>query len=565
MHNELFAILPTVVILGPVALLTLLLSALFGRVHRGLQRWSVLFAVGASDAILYLIHFAFREQWRDSWLGSQFTLWIVLTSTTLAGASWAWARGRRAQPDRLVDLSPGGGAFLGLGVIALAGLYLVVRSQQDGFPLFHPSLVLWGTAWLSIVYLGVQRLLLERPWAARLLLPPPIAILGALAINCGLYGATTLCSDPASVWSFPAEDKGNILSRPVLSSDRVYVTAAMNGGGGDARWGVLYCLDRSTGDKQWAFTDARQLRPVRGSPCLEVGRLYFGDGLPDSHDCSLYCLEAATGNKLWQFRTKSPIACNPCVADGRVFFQAGAEGIYGLDAVTGEQLWHFDQVEAEGSPSVAGRTLYTGGRHELLALDAATGAPVWRTEVALPLRAAPRAAGDLVFAALGNGTLTRSADRPAGAVVCLEAATGRRLWQYDVADGVLAEPVVDQASVYFVSRDRHCYSLDRREGKLQWRHDAGSPIVARPALAGPFLFVASSQGLVYRLRADTGAVQASYDVARYTRTRPWLFSSPAVEDGHVWFGVGLEDFVGGMVPRVYCLTEDLGRPGSNPR
>src|SRR5262249_51785851 len=96
MDTGLFAVIPTLVILGPVALVTLLLSAIFGRIHSGLRQWSVLFAVAACDAILYIVHFAFREQWRDSWLGSQFTLWMMLTSTTLAGVLWAWRNRRQA-------------------------------------------------------------------------------------------------------------------------------------------------------------------------------------------------------------------------------------------------------------------------------------------------------------------------------------------------------------------------------------------------------------------------------------------------------------------------------------
>jgi outer membrane protein assembly factor BamB len=134
------------------------------------------------------------------------------------------------------------------------------------------------------------------------------------------------------------------------------------------------------------------------------------------------------------------------------------------------------------------------------------------------------------------------------------------VWQYDVSDGVLAQPVMDQGSVYFVSRDRHCYAIDIREGKVRWVRDVGSPVVAAPALAGTYLCVTSSQGRVYRLRTDTGDVKATYDVAKYTRAKPWLFSSPTVFDDHVWFGVGLDDFFGGMVPRLYCLKEDLGRP-----
>jgi hypothetical protein len=55
MDTGLFAVIPTVLIMGPVALLTLLLSAIFGRMHSGLRRWAVLFAVAASIVILYVL------------------------------------------------------------------------------------------------------------------------------------------------------------------------------------------------------------------------------------------------------------------------------------------------------------------------------------------------------------------------------------------------------------------------------------------------------------------------------------------------------------------------------
>src|SRR5262249_10217487 len=137
-------------------------------------------------------------------------------------------------------------------------------------------------------FLILHWLLASRQRVAWLLPPAPVAILGTLALNCGLYATTTLCADRAIVWSFPAEDKGNILARPVVRGERVYVTVAMNGGGGDARWGIVYCLDRTTGEKKWSFTDGRQLRPVGSAPCLAGDLLYFGDGLSDSRDCSFY-------------------------------------------------------------------------------------------------------------------------------------------------------------------------------------------------------------------------------------------------------------------------------------
>jgi outer membrane protein assembly factor BamB len=243
-----------------------------------------------------------------------------------------------------------------------------------------------------------------------------------------------------------------------------------------------------------------------------------------------------------------------------VFFSAGTEGICCLDAETGDRVWQFDRVCVDSSPTVAGGSLYAGttadGQHEVVCLDLAMGKPNWRTGFDLPVRAVTVGPGDVVLASLGNGTSTHSADRPAGAVICLDSRTGAQLWRYDVSDGVLAQPAVNE-TVCFGSRDGHCYALDLCTGKLCWTRELDSPVLAAPALAGSHLLVGSSHGIVYWLDAETGEVEARYDIAKYTRTKPWLFSSPVVQGGYVWFGVGLDDYVGGIVPRLFCLMENL--------
>jgi hypothetical protein len=446
----------------------------------------------------------------------------------------------------------------------LIGVAVVAYSLEDGYPLFHPILVIWATAWVGFMYLVFLRRLASKGWAAGVLLPTPVVLLGALAINCALYGATTLCADRSLIWSFPAEDKGNVFAGPLVAGERVYVTVAMNGGGGDRRWGILYCLDKVTGEKVWSFTNDRQMKPAQGTPCLASGRLYFGEGLLDSRECRFYCLEAATGQKLWDFRIGSHSAGDAVVRDGRIFFAAGAEGIYCLDAVTGAKLWQFDQVQVDAGPAVVGRQLYAGGiregRHEAFCLDTATGHLLWRVPVSFPVQAVAPFASESVFFSLGTGSLTRSADRPAGAVLCLEAQSGKSVWRYEVADGVLSRPAVDEKRVYFGSRDGCCYTVDRRKGKLFWKKDLGSPIVTAPALAGARLYVAASGGPVFSLDAATGEAKGSYDVAKYTRAKPWLFSSPVAADGRLYFGAGLDDLIGGMVPRLYCLKDDLANP-----
>jgi outer membrane protein assembly factor BamB len=174
--------------------------------------------------------------------------------------------------------------------------------------------------------------------------------------------------------------------------------------------------------------------------------------------------------------------------------------------------------------------------------------------------------GGQVFVGLGNGRLGNSAEppeQPAGAVLCLDAQTGQPLWRQDVADGVLAQPVVDARHVYFGCRDGRGYCLDRRDGRRVWEQDLGSPVVTRPALADGRVYVVTTEGRVYRLDAATGQVGRTFDVARHSRTRPRVFSSPAVvpdQDAagphyRIYFGTELRTAVQSAAV-LYCLRDD---------
>jgi outer membrane protein assembly factor BamB len=200
----------------------------------------------------------------------------------------------------------------------------------------------------------------------------------------------------------------------------------------------------------------------------------------------------------------------------------------------------------------------------LFCLGAGTGQERWRMPTDLPVWGRPAAMGEYLYAGLGSGNFQESAAKPAGAVLCLERATGQRVWRYDVADGVLARVCVDAKRVYFGSRDQHCYCLDRQDGTLRWKKDLGSPILASPfrveTARGASLYAISSGGLLNRLDPDTGEAVWTFDVAKDTGQRPIVFSSPTVgvrqgragESRLIWFGCGLNEFTRGML---YCLEE----------
>lgn len=400
-----------------------------------------------------------------------------------------------------------------------------------------------------------------------------LAVVGGYLLRRGTPPPTGEQSPPVQVaWAFQQPECGAIISSPRVAGDCIYVSAIRDHGLSSS--GVVYCLDRATGRVVWQFDDDGAMQHMYSSPCVADGRLYVGEGMHANHVCKLYCLDVATGRKHWDFETAGHIESSPCVADGRVFFGSGDDGLYCLDAATGRERWHFHgPFHIDSNATVVDGRLYAGcgisrkyKNTEIFCLDAGDGTVVWRHPTDLPVWGSPAVDAGQVFFGLGNGRLTKDVAppaKPAGAVLCVDAANGRTQWRCDVPNGVLAQPAVDGRRVYFGARDGGCYAVDRRDGRRCWREDLGSPIVTRPALLGSALFVVASGGRVARLDATTGRVRWTFDVAADSQTKPQLFSSPAAlrDEGageahhRLYFGAELRLPSAGSFAYLYCLRD----------
>jgi outer membrane protein assembly factor BamB len=366
-------------------------------------------------------------------------------------------------------------------------------------------------------------------------------MLSALAVAAGTLGALdprpAAGTGPQVVWVFEPMERGAIISSPLVDGDCIYVTAIRDKGLNPT--GVVYCLRAHTGEVLWHFDDAGGMQHGFSSPRLANGLLYVGEGMHANYLSKLYCLEAATGRKRWHFEAAGHVESTPCLARGKVYFGAGDDGLHCLDALTGERCWHFQgPFHVDCSPVVVGQRLYAGSgvsrRHkatEAFCLDADTGHVIWRTPTRLPVWGSPRVAGEQVFFGLGTGRLERSADpgeKPAGALQCLDAATGQSLWNYPVSEGIFGMAAVDDQCVYFGARNGWCHCLDRRSGELRWQVQLGSPIVNDVVLTDGRLYVVPVAGQASCLNAATGDVLWSWDVAAVSQSRPRIYSSPTV-------------------------------------
>ncbi len=325
-----------------------------------------------------------------------------------------------------------------------------------------------------------------------------------------------------TVWTFQKVGNCDLASSPLVSEDKVYV-GLLNTSVFD-RSSTLHCLERATGKELWTFNNGGQLKPMFSTPCVANGKLYFGEGFHENAGCKLYCLDAKTGKKQWDFETDSHVESTPQVAQGKVVFGAGDDGLYCLDAVSGKKLWQYPEkpdaktgLHIDATPCVDGQHVYgcsgvsrTYQRLQVFCLDLKTGKKIWTQEaIDLPCWGSPTVCNGVLCVGLGNGRITLSDSSPRGALLCLDAATGKKLWRFDaMKDAVHGKPAVDAGRVYVGSRDGFCYCLNRKTGRLLWKKDLKSPIVGGPALAGTpeatTVYVAATHGEVYCLNAVTG-------------------------------------------------------------
>jgi outer membrane protein assembly factor BamB len=501
--QALTAVIPTIIVYGPLALLAMLFPVLFAGLALWLRRWLVLFVIASLDSMLFLVR-AWVGPRQDSWWGSQMAWWGLLAATGLAGFAWSWVRQKGAQVPR--------GSILHLEGITLAGF--------------------------TCLCLGLA--VVSRP--------------------------RQLDAEVRVRWLFEATERGAIVSSPVVEGDHIYCALVRDTGLG-AR-GAVYCLDRRTGAVRWKFDDLSKMLQTYCTPCVDKDRLYIGDGMHADYSCTFYCLEAASGRKLWEFSTADHIESSPCVAQERVFFGAGDDGLYALDTSAGHPCWHYrPDLHIDASPTVSGRFLYAGSgvsrryrTTSIFCLDTGNGEVVWSRPTDLPAWGSPIVSDEEVLFGLGNGRLDENPPNPAGALLCVNGRTGQKVWSFTTDNALLARPVIDRGRVYFGTRGGTCYCLDRGTGRLLWERTIGSPVVTRTPVAGEHVYVAASGGQLARLQASNGTLDWTFDLAAYSQTRPRLWSSPAVvaaeQDGHnaIYLGTELRSPINSAAV-LYCLEE----------
>lgn len=578
-EGPLFAVIPSFVLVGPLALVAALFPGVFARLAVGMKRWRAFLTVASLNSTLALVYFAvatYRPHWLPAgWAFGPVAVAAYLTLFALVGLVWSGRRYRTmaaAEPD--VTATPARTEILTLaGLTLFAALataltaYFADWNSTVALPMREFTFI--GIALLvATLYAGYRALTRGADLGAdgkepalRLSLPGESVALGALVL-CGfstvlLMSARTggpvatgteagdadasfgprLAGEPVALGAFEVEgDKkekvfGRVMSNLALDGDRLVFGMSVN-----PTDGRMLCMNRQTGKVEWAL-DAPDLKAVFCTPTVANGKVYCGEGMHEDKGRRLFCVNASDGAPAWKepFKTASHTEGAPAVAGGKVYFPAGDDGLFCADANTGAKLWQFaggkdKGIHIDAAPVVSNGTVFVGSglyTYVAVGLDANTGDEKWRTDLGLRAFGQPLVSGSKVFYGVGTGNMgadvwhyeEEGAPRdkePAGAVVCLNTASGKEEWRYPLPKSVHTGLAADAFSVYAGCRDGHVYALDRKSGKLRWKAGIGSAVMAAPAVAaeGGFpvaVYAVSREGRVFCLNPQTGAVVWSRD------------------------------------------------------
>ncbi|WP_370088277.1 PQQ-binding-like beta-propeller repeat protein [Ekhidna sp.] len=227
--------------------------------------------------------------------------------------------------------------------------------------------------------------------------------------------------------------------------------------------GNVYAINATSGKlvKKYAAEDNA---PVRSSPLVEDGKLYFGDW-----EGMVYCYSLYNDSLIWKkktYRGKKPygtfggVVSEFVIYKDLLFFGARNYMLNVLDLSSGEKEWTYTDARKGwiiGDPVIYKDTLYIGGsdNYSMLAFDPIIGRPIWAQEGGKNIYTKPVVTDEWVIYSAGNGYNPTDT----GVVFLLKRSTGEVLDKYELPMGSFSSPALTKNQIVFGCYDGKIYSV----------------------------------------------------------------------------------------------------------
>ncbi len=311
-----------------------------------------------------------------------------------------------------------------------------------------------------------------------------------------------------ALWDVPEPDEIHVTNSyasptPVVEAERVYVHFGCYG---------TACLDRHTGRVLWQRRDfpCNHWRGPGSSPIVfeDLLIVHF-----DGYDLQyVVALDKHTGATRWKsdraidFETDDgdlkKAFCTPTVirvADQWQLISPAARATIAYEPTTGRELWRlrYANHSATARPLFGHGLLFINSgfsKAELFAVrpdgrgDVTDTHVVWHTDRGIGSKPSHLLVDDLLYIVHDQGT-----------AVCLEARTGKLVWQKRLGGNFSASPVCGDGKLYFPSEEGTTTVIrPGRDGEILSSNDLDDGCMASPAVAGSSIYLRTRTHL-YRL------------------------------------------------------------------
>ena len=296
---------------------------------------------------------------------------------------------------------------------------------------------------------------------------------------------------------------------PVIEKDRVYVHFGTYG---------TACISTKTGEKVWERRDLNCDHEAGAGPASSP--FLFSDFLifnVDGRDVQyVIALDKKSGKTAWKTNRSvdfTGVQVNQRKAygtpliiprgDKKQMISIGAKGVYSYDPYNGKEIWK----ATHRGWSIAPRPVYGEGlvftmidrdRPEMWAIrpngkgDITKTHIEWKETKRMPPRASPLIVNGLLFVVDRNGYIS-----------CLEAKTGKSIWQKRMRGRFSASPILANDLIYFFNEDTLCTIIkpDRKFEIIAENELAEGQLMATPAFDENSIYVRTAKNL-YRIKKE---------------------------------------------------------------
>ena len=322
------------------------------------------------------------------------------------------------------------------------------------------------------------------------------------------YTDIRLPDNPVLLWTYKSEKRTD--SSPIIDKGVTYWS--------DKRGRILGVDIDGKLRFEYDLETAVNATPMIFGATLYVGRI---DGI-------MTAISLTAKDAVWTYETMGQITASPnrTTFEGRqtIVFGSHDNFLYSIDAQHGELIHSFETgYYLNGAVALQNKHVIFGGCDSWLRIiNCDTGVSTDSLLLDAYVPASPAIIGDYCYIGDYSGNIYE-----------LQLDKGKIISQKKIMESTIdngsftSVPAASRTTVYFLSDDRHLYSMDRKSGTVNWKYMLkGNPSDSSPVVCNDKVIICTRTGIVTILDIKNGAPEWEYD------TGEQIMGSPAVIKDH---------------------------------